>query len=203
MTIEKEVTQERVTEIDLILAEAYFKVLVEIAKSGTTIFYGELVQKAKTAFPDNATIQRSALATNAGRRLNVVRMFTIAQGLPDLSSLVINQSSNECGEGFLKSFDPEKIRSDVFSYNWESVDTGFADYVLETKQAINLLRTKEKKKKTIKLEDAVQMMSDHYKLNKGKYPKNIRENRDQIIKLIIEGIDVEDAFNQSLKFNII
>jgi hypothetical protein len=202
MTIEKEMNQERVTEIDLILAEAYFKVLVEIAKSGSTIFYGELVEKAKTAFPDNATVQRAAIATNAGRRLNVVRMFTTAQGLPDLTSLVINQSSNECGEGFLKSFDPEKIRADVFSYDWESIDTGFTEYVQQTKQSINLLRTRGKKKKTIKLKDAVQIMSDHYKANKDKYPKNIREYRDQIIKLIIDGVTVEEAFNNALKLNL-
>jgi hypothetical protein len=144
-------------------------------------------------------VQRSAIATNAGRRLNVVRMFTNAQGLPDLSSLVINQNSNECGVGFLRSFDPEKIRAEVFSFNWESVNTEFIDYVQQNKNLINLNRSKNKKEKTIKIDDAVLIMSDYYMANKEKYPKNIREYRDQIIKLIMESVEVNEAFDLVLK----
>ncbi len=186
-------TPDRVTETDLILAEAYFKVLVQVAKVGNTIFYSDLLARAKQSFPENNTVQ-SAIAVSAGRRLNVLRMFTRAKGLPDLSSLVINKSSNECGEGFLRSFVPEEVRATVFAFDWESVDTGFADFIVATKDSVKA-RKRSVKKKLPTLDQAAQMMFVHYQANKSAYPKNIREHRDEIIRLLMTGLEVEKAFD--------
>ena len=180
--------QDRVTENDLILAEAYFKILVQVARARTTIFYSDLVEKAKEAFPENHTIQ-NAIATSAGRKLNVVRMFTNEKGLPDLSSLVINKSSNECGEGFLKNFSPEEIRARVFEFAWEEVDTGFSDFIITSKESVKPRKQTIKKKLPTESE-AAKMMSDHYQANKSAYPKSIKEHRDEIIKLIADGLDL-------------
>lgn len=193
MPTENPENPERVTENDLILAEAYFKVLVQEARAGSTVFYGDLVAKAKQAFPDNNTVQ-SAIAVSAGRRLNVLRIFTKEKGLPDLSSLVINKSSNECGEGFLRSFVPEEVRAKVFSFDWESVDTGFADFIVASKDSVKA-RKGATKKKLPTLDEAAQMMSVYYQANKANYPKNIRQHRDEIIKLIMHGLEVEKAFD--------
>lgn len=192
MSADNQEHQDRITENDLILAEAYFKILVQVARARTTIFYSELVAKAKEAFPENSTVQ-NAIATSAGRKLNVVRMFTNEKGLPDLSSLVINKSSNECGEGFLKNFSPEEIRASVFKYPWEAVDTGFSDFIVASKELMKPKKRKIKKKLPTGSE-AAQMMADYYQANKSAYPKSIREHRDEIIKLIMDGLEVEKAF---------
>ncbi|MEO7323483.1 MAG: hypothetical protein ABIW82_01500 [Dokdonella sp.] len=47
--------------------------------------------------------------------------------------------------------------------------------------------------------EALQLMSDYYKIHKGKLPPQIRNLRDLIVDLLIEGMSVEDAFFEALK----
>ena len=94
----------KVTLVDVQLASAYYPLLVDLAKHKHCVTYGELVDKAKAEYPDRQVVQR-AIAVSTGRRLDVVRMFTTERNLPDLTSLVINKGSGECGIGFTRSFD--------------------------------------------------------------------------------------------------
>jgi hypothetical protein len=126
-----------VTAVDLELAAIYYPILVEKARLKLCITYGELVDLAKNLHPDNPVIQ-NALAISTGRRLDVVRMFTSAHGLPDLSSLVINGLSGECGSGFTRNFDPESARNQVFNFNWQMVPSPFFDFIesIEKRQSL-------------------------------------------------------------------
>ena len=49
----------------------------------------QLVDEAKRLSPYDAVI-RNAIAVSAGRRLNVVRIFTNQHDMPDLTSLAIS-----------------------------------------------------------------------------------------------------------------
>lgn len=48
---------------------------------------------------------------------------------------------------------------------------------------------------------AREIMSRHYQDNKHRYPPNIKELRDEIVNLLIQGVDVEDAFDTAQKNN--
>lgn len=48
---------------------------------------------------------------------------------------------------------------------------------------------------------ALEIMSRHYQDNKHQYPPNIKERRDEIVNLLIQGVDVEDAFDTAQKNN--
>lgn len=89
---------------------------MEVAKQKQRVTYGELVAKAKLAYPGSEVVQQ-AIAVSTGRRLDVVRRFTNERGLPDLTSLVVNQGSGECGVGFTRSFDPQAARDAAFDFD--------------------------------------------------------------------------------------
>jgi hypothetical protein len=62
----------------------------------------QLVDEAKRLSPYDAVI-RSAIAVSAGRRLNVVRIFTNQHDMPDLTSLAISKTAGECSVAFSKA----------------------------------------------------------------------------------------------------
>ncbi len=183
--------QSNVTTVDVQLARAYYPLLVEIAKRKQRVSYGELVAQAKLAYPD-ATVVQKAIAVSTGRRLDVVRQFTNERGLPDLTSLVVNQASGECGVGFTRSFDPEAARDAVFDFDWSAVVTEFGGFIKRTEVAA-------KRRKTVKEPAAALAMSVHFREHQAKLPPRIRERRDAIIEMIMEGFSAEEAFERALR----
>lgn len=51
----------------------------------------------------------------------------------------------------------------------------------------------------VKETDALQVMSVYYQAHKSELPAGVREHRDLIIDLLMEGLPVEDAFSTVLK----
>lgn len=180
-----------VTLIDVQLASSYYPLLVDLAKHKHCVTYGELVARAKEKYPDRPVVQK-AIAVSTGRRLDVVRMFTSERDLPDLTSLVINKGSRECGVAFTRSFDPKAAREKVFSFDWSAVTTDFDGFVKHTETAI-------KPRKPVKRAKALELMSSHYQQNKAQLPLSIRDRREQIIELIMEGFSPEEAYALALQ----
>ncbi len=178
------------TPIDVQLAAAYYPMLVDVARRKQTITYSELVARTKAENPLKEVVQR-AIATSAGRRLDVVRMFTTERNLPDLSSLVINGGTRECGRGFTASFDPKTVRAGVFAFDWSNVQTDFNWFVtLETKAAAP-------KKKIIEA-DAKVLMHGYYCQHRAELPATIATQRDLIVRLLMAGYPVDEAFEQAV-----
>ena len=184
-----------VTLTDIQLASCYYPLLIEIAKKKQRISYGELVQQAKEKYPDQPVVQ-NAIAVSTGRRLDVVRMFTSERDLPDLTSLVVNRGSGECGVGFTRNFDPDAAREEVFSFDWSAVTTDFDNFLKHTKTAIKQRKAEPTKtmSKAKEREKAVKIMFSHYQQHKASLPHSIRESREKIIDLIMEGFSPEEAF---------
>ena len=177
-----------ITLNDVQLAAAYYPILIDLATHKHCLTYGELVDKAKTIYPKKEYVQ-NAIAVSTGRKLDVVRIFTSERGLPDVTSLVINKSDGECGPGFTDHFDPEKARSEVYSHDWSEVSPEFDIYIESAeKQAV--------RKKRRKRDEALKIMSEHYKKTKDSYPSSIKDNREDIIILLMEGFSAEESFNQ-------
>ena len=183
-----------VTLIDVQLASAYYPILIDRAKHKHCLTYGELVERAQSEYPDRPAVQK-AIAVSTGRRLDVVRMFTAERELPDLSALVINKNSGECGSGFTRSYDPKATREQVFSFDWSAVSTDFDGFIKGTETAI-------KPRKKVKEAQALVLMAEHYKQHKSTLPAEVRNHRELIVELIMEGFPPEEAFAQALKNDV-
>ena len=175
-----------VTLTDVQLASVYYPILVDLAKHKHCLTYSELVERAKQEYPDRPVVQ-SAIAVSTGRRLDVVRMFAEERDVPDLTSLVINKGSGECGVGFARSFDPQAARAEVFAFDWEKLTPDFDGFITHTKTVIT-------PRKPVKEPQALAMMSAYYLANKAKLPVAIRESRERILEMIKEGFSAEEAF---------
>lgn len=181
------------TPVDVQLASAYYPLLVEVARQRTTITYGELVKRAKKAYPDNDTVQK-AIPVSTGRRLDVVRQFTRPRGLPDLTTLVINQNRRECGPGLPRNIDPDAGRKEVFAYDWSAEIPEFQGYVTAVERAI-------RPRAQIGKDAAEHLMWRYYKEHKEELPASIKESRELIVEIIMEGLGADEAFAQARKLN--
>lgn len=192
MTKPAENIYENITQLDVELASYYYPILVGVAKASheALISYSELVETAKKLHPENANVQ-NAIAVSTGRRLDVVRRFTNGKNYPDITSIVVNKSSGECGQGFTRSFNPEEARNTVYNFDWSNVANEFDVFVTHTKTAII-------PRKAIKDPEARQLMFNYYTEHKATLPKNISDHRDFIIDMIKEGFAVEEAFNTAI-----
>ena len=182
---------ESVTAIDIALAAAYYPLLKEQAVARQLISYGALVDLAKQRYPGDPTVQ-NAIAVSTGRRLNVVRLFTQSKNLPDLTSLVINKGTEECGEGFTRTFDPEQARAEVFDFNWGAVSLEFDLFVQDARKRI----TKPRKVGETAAREAVYT---YWKDHRDELPATIAQRREKIVALVMSGVVVEDAFEHVLK----
>lgn len=189
MPAQTESSYSNITLTDLQLAAAYYPILIDVAKQQGRLTYGDLVERAKNLQPDNPIVQ-NAIAVSTGRRLDVVRMFTNERDLPDLTSLVISKGDGECGIGFTQHFDPQAARKNVYAKDWSVVSTDFEGFIKHTETII-------KPRKKVKEQQALEMMAEHYKANKATLPAAIREHREMIIELIMEGFQPDEAFSQA------
>lgn len=183
-----------VTLNDVKLASIYYPILLDLAQHKHCLTYGELIEKAKKLHPDNP-FAKKALAVSTGRRLDVVRYFTEKHGYPDLSSLIINKASGECGTGLLRSFDPVKLRAEVFAFDWTVATTDFDGFI---SQAEKQATTKPKKRRKITKAEAENLRYEYFKEHLTTLPQTITTKRELIVKLIIDGAAVEDAFSQAV-----
>lgn len=180
-----------VTLTDVLLASAYYPILVDLAKHKHCLTYGELVERAKAEYPERPIVQK-AIAVSTGRRLDVVRMFTSERQLPDLTSLVINKGSGECGSGFTRHFDPVTARERVFEFDWSTVSLDFAGFVKSTEVAV-------KPRKKVKEPRARELMATFYQQHKAVLPAVVRDRREVIVELIMEGFAEEEAFKLAIR----
>lgn len=175
-----------ITLNDVQLAAIYYPILVGLARHKHCFTYGELVKRAKDTHPEIEYVQR-AIPVSTGRKLDVVRLFTSERGLPDVTSLIINKAAGECGNGVTEFFDPIKLREEVFAYDWTSVSEDFDMYIETAEQSAT-------PPKRLSRSDAMTMTLDFFKANKASLPTVISQHRDDIINLILEGYDTEEAF---------
>jgi hypothetical protein len=177
-----------ITLNDVQLAAAYYPILIGLAKHKHCLTYGELVDKAKEMYPNKKYVQ-NAIAVSTGRKLDVVRIFTSERSLPDVTSLIINKNDGECGTGFTEHFDPKKARLEVYSYDWSEISLEFDIYI----ESVEKQATPRKR---IKRPDALKIMSGYYKENKEFYPPSIKDQREEIVVLLMEGFLAEESFKQ-------
>ncbi|MFC7289601.1 hypothetical protein ACFQPC_16255 [Herminiimonas glaciei] len=179
---------QNITLNDIQLAGAYYPILIELARHKHCLTYGELVQKVKELHPDNDVV-KNAIPTSAGRKLDVVRIFTKERNLPDVTALIINKAEGECGSFYTDHFDPVKTREEVFAFAWDDVSVEFDLFV--SKVTVSATPRKQRKES-----EAAELLYAYYKENRSKLPTSINKKRDFIMALLIEGFSPDEAFLQ-------
>jgi len=184
-----------ITLNDVQLAAIYYPILIELARNKRCISYGELISRAKELHPNTEYVQR-AIPVSTGRKLDVVRLFISESGLPDVTSLILNKSMGECGNGVTEHFDPIKQRKEVFAYDWTMIFDKFDLYIKAAEEKVKTVKASSKKAtETISRQYAMAMTVQYYKENKAKFPSSITKRRDDIIDLILNDYEVEKAYN--------
>ena len=188
---------QNVTIIDLKLASVYYPILRNLAAQKRQLTYGDLIETAKKLHPDDPVVQ-NAIPVGTGRRLEVIRLFAKEQGYPDLTSVIINKGSQECGEWVLKRFDPAKLREDVFAFDWSAATTEYDFFIAQVTHEVTEKEKQILKPKRTTQPQAKELMYEYYKLHRATLPNNIQVKSDLIVKLLMDGASVEDAFSQAL-----
>lgn len=112
------------TTTGLRVVKAIYPILIERARAGELITYGELVDEVKARNPSDEVIAK-VIPVSLGKRLLLLREFTTAKGLPDLSCLVVNASTKEVGEAYSDAFDPTAQRACLRAVQWDTEDPDF------------------------------------------------------------------------------
>ena len=193
-----------VTLLDVQLASAFYPILVELAKKQQRISYKELLVRAKSRYPNNDAVQR-AIVVSIGRRLNAVRIFTNARGYPDLTCLIVNQGTRECGDAYTNTFDPGMARQRVFAFDWSTVTNDFDGFIQHKQREVSLTTRPQgqgKKQQPAKISkdrlmQARVLTCEYYKEHRAKFPEAIKRQRDFIASRIVAGCTVEEAFSQA------
>ncbi|NOZ09459.1 MAG: hypothetical protein GXP09_00205 [Gammaproteobacteria bacterium] len=173
----------RITDLDLQMAELIYPILVELAPSGKTITYKEVVESIKERHPDIPEVKRLH-HRHIGRRLGTIWQFTEKHGCPHIGTLVINQDTRECGKGVTKFLDPVAERKKVRSFDWSTVDIGFKKHIKKTKVA---QKAQEKKPKKRTYDDAKELFFDFWDGIKKDFPVSstgMAEFRDELIAAV-------------------
>jgi hypothetical protein len=173
-----------ITKLDVYLAKIYADVLLGCGVAKKTTTYADLIHSARQIYEQDKYLA-NAIPVSTGRRLDVIRVYTLENGLPDITALVVSSLTDKPGS--LGPQDPQ-ILQDVLSFDWSDIIFDFDSLQL----CVDVSMTQ--KKLSVKRPAALQQMSAYYKLNKEKLPTNISKHRDEIIGLITAGFPPEQAF---------
>lgn len=173
-----------ITKLDVYLAKVYAEVLLMCAVEKRTTTYLGLINAAKQMYPQDNQLA-NAIPVSTGRRLDVIRVYTLENKLPDLTALVVSSVTDKLGS--LGPQDPAILKQ-VRDFDWRGITISFDNIPFET----NPRNSQQKRRNTRTA--ALQQMSDYYKANKANLPLDIAKHRDQIVDLILTGCEPEQAF---------
>lgn len=185
------------TELDLIVAELMFPVLVELAPTGNTIGYKEMADLLKKNNPNVAEIA-NITQRHIGRKLGTIWDFTKSQGCPHIGSLVVSVKG-ECGSGISSIVqDLPNERKKVKEFDWSSISLSFKSYIGKAK-----IQKEEREVKAVKRtrDEAKECFFAYWSQIKDEAPisrEEALEIKEKIIELVQNGSSPEEAFSQEL-----
>lgn len=185
------------TELDLIVAELMFPVLVKLAPTGNTISYKEMADLLKENNPNVAAIA-NITQRHIGRKLGTIWEFTKSQGCPHIGSLVVSMNG-ECGTGISSVVkDLPYEREKVKEFDWSTISLKFEAYLTKAKIQKEEREIKSAKKSR---DEAKECFFAYLRQIKNEAPisrDEALEIKDKIIELVQNGSSPEEAFSQEL-----
>lgn len=185
------------TELDLIVAELMYPILVELAPTGRTIGYKEIADLIKEKNPNVSEIE-NITQRHIGRKLGTIWEFTKSQGCPHIGSLVVSKGG-ECGSGIASIVkDLPAEREKVKSFAWSTVSLGFESYISKAK-----IQKQDREAKRVKRsrDEAKECFFSYWKEIKDEAPvsrNEAMEMKERILELVRDGASPEEAFSQEL-----
>lgn len=188
----------RITEYDIHFAFKLWPILIELARNQQVISYQELVSLAKLNYPDDVVVSR-LIPVTTGRRLELPGLYCKKKGLPNITSLIINQHTGDCGQGLKNEIDTGRERGLIFQHDWKNEDVDFQAVIKLAEEAV--IRDRQKKKKRSR-DESKKLMADFYKLKSALYPEiknDMAVIRERIIGRLVMGDEIEDAFEEAVR----
>jgi hypothetical protein len=184
----------KTTLLDLKVAKAFYPILIELATSGTTMQYKELIEKAKSIHPNDDDIQKM-IPVRCGRVLGVIYRFAEFNNLPRISTLIIGKGG-ECGVGITEGHNAQYEREICYAHNWTNEIPKFWDYIKTEEASIT---SSNAKKIVMTMTRAHELAWDFYKSNKAMLNADIARFREDIAKQLADGCSLDDAFKPFVK----
>jgi len=176
---------------DIEVGSRLYEALVHHARAtqGAPIFYGDLLALARSLHPQDAVLGR-AVPVGIGMKLLFVESFCTANGYPNLACLAVNRATGRPGPGYPGNWEVDK--GAVAAFDWSTADARLAAYVGERRQAIPeaLQRRKEAASR--------ELLFVHFRDNRAAYATVTQVDREEIVNLLMEGLEPADALAQVL-----
>lgn len=167
------------TLLDIQLARLLYPLLVDIASTGKPRTPPQLVHLAQARYPDERRIGH-LIPQRIPRILAVISTFTERQALPDLAVIIVD--ARDSLSGVIRA---EQLR--VNDCHWRAVSHDFNLYGASAERALSLPARRSR-------EAATQLLAEHYAAHRERYGKAMRYLREVIIDNLVNGMDVEQAF---------
>ena len=176
---------------DIEVGSRLYQALVHHARAtqGAPIFYGDLLALARELQPHDTVLAR-AVPVGIGMKLLFVEAFCRANGYPNVACLAVNRLRRRPGEGYTGDWEADKRA--VAAFDWSTADARLAAFVGERREAVpkNLPRRKE--------DPARELLFAHFRDNRTAYPTVTQIDREEIVNLLMEGLEPADALAQVL-----
>lgn len=155
---------------------------------GQPIFYGDLLDQARTMFPDDEEVAR-AVPIGIGMKLLFVEAFCKKSGYPNLACLAVNKHARRPGGGF--PWDWEQQMREVVAFDWSAAQPVLDAYVTLSTQAATPLK---RRKETVSRE----LLFAHFREHREAYKDFDAEDKEAMVSLLMEGFDVDLALRTVL-----
>lgn len=179
----------KATDLQLHIAGLFYPILLQLAKDKAVITYKELIHKAQELNPNDSDIKKM-IPVRSGNALGVLYHFAEMNGLPRITTLVVNQDG-ECGPGILISHDCAAERELCYSFDWSADQPKFWDLLTQTKAANAAKRIR---KIRLTLDKALNIAWPYLITNKEQLTAEARIAIEKIAKTLCTGVSVEEAF---------
>jgi hypothetical protein len=176
---------------DIEVGSRLYEALVHHARAtqGAPIVYGDLLALARSLNPQDDVLKR-AVPVGIGMKLLFVESFCRANGYPNLACLAVNRALGRPGDGYKGDWEADKRA--VGAFDWSTADARLAAYVGERREAL----PKKLKRRTEKA--ARELWWAYYCENRPACATVTLEDKEEIINLLMEGLEPADALARVL-----
>jgi hypothetical protein len=184
-------TSIRFTLNDIEVGSRLYEALVHHARitQGKPISYGELLSLARSLHPKDEVLSR-AVPVGIGTKLLFVESFCNTNGYPNLACLAVNGATRKPGPGYTGDWEADK-RS-VAAFDWSTADDRLVAYVSERSAAVPVQRRRRTEK------EARELWWEYFQENRAACAKVTHEDREEIINLLMEGLEPSEALARVL-----
>jgi len=159
------------------------------ATQGALITYTDLLTLARKLHPKDMALDR-AVPVGIGMKLLFIERFCAAQGVPNLACLAVNRATMRPAPAYQQDWD--NGRRAVAAVDWPALQASLAPYAATARAAVPA-RLKPRKERPADVAWYAYFCS-----HRSACEKITQQNKQEIINLIMAGLDPETALQRVL-----